>query len=81
MLSLFPTPYQVAKLTRTQTSLIRMHRDLVDALAAVREAFQQKLSRALDKHLAPASAPKVGRNDPCPCGSGKKYKKCCLGNP
>lgn len=23
--------------------------------------------------------PKVGRNDPCPCGSGKKYKKCCLG--
>lgn len=25
-------------------------------------------------YLAP---PKVGRNDPCPCGSGKKYKKCC----
>ncbi len=23
--------------------------------------------------------PKVGRNDPCPCGSGKKYKKCCIG--
>ena len=23
--------------------------------------------------------PKVGRNDPCPCGSGKKYKKCCEG--
>ena len=22
-------------------------------------------------------APKIGRNDPCPCGSGKKYKKCC----
>lgn len=21
---------------------------------------------------------KPGRNDPCPCGSGKKYKKCCL---
>jgi uncharacterized protein len=35
------------------------------------------------QHLAsqPASPPprfgKVGRNDPCPCGSGKKYKKCC----
>ena len=25
-------------------------------------------------------APKVGRNDPCPCGSGKKYKKCCGAN-
>ncbi len=24
---------------------------------------------------------KVGRNDPCPCGSGKKYKKCCLNKP
>ncbi len=26
-------------------------------------------------------APKIGRNDPCPCGSGKKYKKCCGRNP
>ena len=25
------------------------------------------------------SAPKVGRNDPCPCGSGRKYKQCCAG--
>lgn len=24
------------------------------------------------------AGPKAGRNDPCPCGSGKKYKKCCL---
>ena len=24
------------------------------------------------------SAARVGRNDPCPCGSGKKHKKCCL---
>jgi preprotein translocase subunit SecA len=23
------------------------------------------------------TGPKVGRNDPCPCGSGKKYKHCC----
>ena len=27
--------------------------------------------------VAPRSVNKVGRNDPCPCGSGKKYKKCC----
>ncbi len=25
------------------------------------------------------AAAKIGRNDPCPCGSGKKHKKCCLG--
>lgn len=32
--------------------------------------------------LEPATNPyrDVGRNDPCPCGSGKKFKKCCLGN-
>ena len=27
--------------------------------------------------LRTATGEKVGRNDPCPCGSGKKYKKCC----
>ena len=26
------------------------------------------------------SSAKAGRNDPCPCGSGKKYKKCCGAN-
>jgi hypothetical protein len=31
------------------------------------------------ERIEPIKAPpKVGRNDPCPCGSGKKYKKCCL---
>jgi len=30
--------------------------------------------------LAPIhrEAPKVGSNDPCPCGSGQKYKRCCM---
>ena len=28
-----------------------------------------------------AAAPQANRNDPCPCGSGRKYKKCCLLNP
>ncbi|UVK47827.1 SEC-C domain-containing protein [Mesorhizobium sp. AR07] len=32
--------------------------------------------------MTPATNPlrDVGRNDPCPCGSGKKFKKCCLTN-
>ncbi|HNW16714.1 MAG TPA: SEC-C metal-binding domain-containing protein, partial [bacterium] len=29
------------------------------------------------KDSAPVRTEKVGRNDSCPCGSGKKYKKCC----
>ena len=39
--------------------------------AAPRPAASRSEPRALDGQ-------KVGRNDPCPCGSGKKYKKCCL---
>ena len=31
-----------------------------------------------EPYIRPES--KIGRNDPCPCGSGKKYKKCCLVN-
>ena len=33
----------------------------------------------LDRRQVPiVNTSKVGRNDPCPCGSGKKYKKCCI---
>ena len=55
----------------------------------IEEAFQRKKKRELEQaRMAGAgdartvqqvvrSGDKVGRNDPCPCGSGKKYKKCC----
>ena len=32
---------------------------------------------SLPKVATKRAAPKVGRNDPCPCGSGKKFKRCC----
>jgi len=35
-------------------------------------------SRFRSAPLDSGDNPKVGRNDPCPCGSGKKYKKCCM---
>jgi len=44
---------------------------------AARELRMREFGKALVEHHAAASAPKVGQNDPCPCGSGKKYKKCC----
>jgi len=31
----------------------------------------------MDKNLSKRKTRKIGRNEPCPCGSGKKYKKCC----
>jgi preprotein translocase subunit SecA len=32
---------------------------------------------AKSRALPVRTGPKVGRNDPCPCGSGRKYKQCC----
>ncbi|MGH7271990.1 MAG: SEC-C metal-binding domain-containing protein [Polyangiaceae bacterium] len=36
------------------------------------------IERTLLARTPPRAAPKIGRNDPCPCGSGKKFKKCCV---
>ena len=47
--------------------------------APLRERF--KRMRTVAKGLSPSprivARPKVGRNEPCPCGSGKKFKRCC----
>ena len=44
---------------------------------SVRTAFLEELERVAAELGLAAGKEKVGRNDPCPCGSGKKYKKCC----
>ena len=45
------------------------------AVSAKRQPMQNKETSS-QEHAAPSDH-KIGRNDPCPCGSGKKYKKCC----
>ncbi|MEK7762276.1 MAG: SEC-C metal-binding domain-containing protein, partial [Nitrospirota bacterium] len=37
----------------------------------------QARREAGDLDQEPLARPTIGRNDPCPCGSGKKFKKCC----
>jgi len=52
-------------------------------VSAVRQQMAAGIeaSRAADEKPKPIRAQaKVGRNEPCPCGSGKKYKKCCGAN-
>ncbi len=62
---------------------IRLPRKELAALKRQLGATVEELGRA-PVQTADAGAPgdggrrKVGRNEPCPCGSGKKYKKCCL---
>ncbi|TCP14531.1 uncharacterized protein EV683_10479 [Crenobacter luteus] len=48
--------------------------ELPDAVLAVYNYWRAKVNAPT---TARRDAPKVGRNDPCPCGSGKKYKQCC----
>jgi hypothetical protein len=43
-----------------------------------RKPKDEKKEAAKQPATAPALYPELGRNDPCHCGSGKKYKKCCM---
>lgn len=45
-------------------------------VAALREAFEETAAGKPKPIVNPGS--RIGRNDPCPCGSGRKYKKCCM---
>jgi uncharacterized protein len=47
------------------------------ALWRARKPLEQMMQLVRAADVQPSS--QVGRNDPCPCGSGRKYKKCCLG--
>jgi len=50
----------------------------IDSLLAKRQALLRRLcGRTLKRQTIPSLTPKIGRNDPCPCGSGKKWKRCC----
>ena len=58
----------------------------MDEVESMQQAVE-KSARQLYRYFRPPmggqsvpikAEPKVGRNDPCPCGSGKKFKKCCL---
>lgn len=40
--------------------------------------FEENFKSFNDPQLPIVKEKKIGRNDPCPCGSGKKYKKCCM---
>ena len=50
-----------------------------DILALCKEIDATAVESEFQKWLGSMSVPrgKISRNDPCPCGSGKKYKKCC----
>jgi len=77
----------VAMLNRVrEETMLALHRVQVEKPIEVEQPKPVEPSKVSYSHTAPEAddeqhtykreAPKVGRNDPCPCGSGKKYKQC-----
>lgn len=83
------TPFYMSKIGSSRKS----HQDALEKKRELRQFVQKTFDEAEDddddaenpgRYIARNSItpwvntePKVGRNDPCPCGSGKKYKNCC----
>jgi preprotein translocase subunit SecA len=71
---------------RPTDKLNLIHRDFTGSMAMAQAEEAEKGAEPQTPEMAPPGEKqrpvvregvKVGRNDPCPCGSGKKYKKCC----
>lgn len=62
-----------------QATLFALLPSAVATLQAHAEALneQQQVLMKSNIHRLLQNKPKIGRNDPCPCGTGRKYKKCC----
>lgn len=58
---------------------------LAEAAMTLRESYEDAVNTSDDEFAYPFGKPyvrekkKIGRNEPCPCGSGKKFKNCCMG--
>ena len=76
----------LAELDHAETDLVMFALDERLRLHGLQPVFSEEESHAGHAEVedappvnAAAAPTKVGRNDPCPCGSGKKFKKCCGG--
>ncbi|MGA0333276.1 MAG: preprotein translocase subunit SecA [Kiritimatiellia bacterium] len=66
--------------SHSQTSAFGREAQARASSARQQSEQQARMEQTLEKTIRQPQTremPKVGRNDPCPCGSGKKYKKCC----
>ncbi len=72
---LFGTETGWDELKQMSGELTESHQQAIPS--AIREIYSYNLSFRDKAKTLRRSEPKIGRNDPCPCGSGKKYKVCC----
>ena len=74
-------PLREGRREKTDLSKLKANKEEIDAAgqdygANERDKFEPGDTRVVEKQAPIKVAPKIGRNDPCPCGSGKKYKHC-----
>ena len=63
----------------TQTQEQKEAKNNIDtAIGFNQEKMIAQMAKYQARHTTYKREYKIGRNDPCPCGSGKKYKNCCL---
>jgi len=83
------TPEQMEKMKKLWAKAEdEMHKNMLDNLKAQmpkpnkesEERFIKEMIIPPTKKQMERKPPRIGRNEPCPCGSGKKFKKCCLGS-
>ena len=75
------TPSELFKPKRTEVDWINESNpyDLAEEKNAQENIIPMRSYRKTEnKKQKPKTVKKIGRNEPCPCGSGKKYKKCCM---
>ena len=79
VLSLWPRDARadLPKNLQVQGSALHPSSSLPSAAAAQAQQPPERAGGTRKQATVVREQPKVGRNDPCPCGSGKKYKKCC----
>ncbi|MFM8806104.1 MAG: SEC-C metal-binding domain-containing protein, partial [Sphingomonadales bacterium] len=63
-------PLREGREQRTDMSRMKANKEEID------RAGQDYSANENDKAVPVSAGPRIGRNDPCPCGSGKKYKQC-----
>lgn len=65
------------ELTRTPAQRAALAAQIEESLTSIQAFWLPLRQDAAGRQQAPRVSTKVGRNEPCPCGSGKKFKKCC----
>ncbi len=85
--TLAPGIFSQAKTPQAKKLIIKIYRKMLEDGVNLKNEKEVEKWMIKNQHLFTTEMPKVetyrrpnpkvGRNDPCPCGSGKKYKKCC----